>query len=100
MWQARPFLYIRNSKPEYIPFAIEELDLKFRFTQITPKDKETMRMRIEVLDAAPERTYVVIQAIVFPGINLVWLGSILMMIGLLMGMFQKLSKTKTPKTKI
>jgi cytochrome c-type biogenesis protein CcmF len=49
------------------------------------------------LDANPEGDYVVVQALIFPGINWVWLGSIMMMIGLLMGMWEKLRKSKTAK---
>ena len=47
-------------------------------------------MLIEVLDNNPDGEYVVVQALVFPGINWVWLGSIMMMIGLLMGMWEKI----------
>jgi cytochrome c-type biogenesis protein CcmF len=55
---------------------------------------EEKKMLIEVLDSKKDGSYVVVQALIFPGINLVWLGSIMMMIGLLMGMMEKLLKAK------
>lgn len=89
MWLAKPFFYIRNASANNIPFEIRELDLSFRLTQILAEEK---KMLIEVKDDNPDGEYVVMQALIFPGINWVWLGSIMMMLGLLMGMWEKLGK--------
>jgi cytochrome c-type biogenesis protein CcmF len=95
MWIAKPFFYIRESIVNNVPFEIKELGLSFRLPQILAEEK---KMLIEVLDSNPDGEYVVVQALVFPGINWVWLGSIMMMIGLLMGMWEKIGKrgTKEP----
>ncbi len=90
MWVAKPFLYIRGSQPQNIPYQLKEIGLTFRFAQILPQGKDKMEMQIDVLDGNPDGEYVVVQALIFPGINWVWLGSIMMMIGLLMGMFQRM----------
>jgi cytochrome c-type biogenesis protein CcmF len=37
----------------------------------------------------PRTDYIVLEAIVFPGINLFWLGSVTMMIGLFVGMAER-----------
>jgi cytochrome c-type biogenesis protein CcmF len=92
MWIAKPLFFIRESTANNVPFEIKELGLTFRLPQILPEEK---KMLIEVLDANPDGEYVVVQALIFPGINWVWLGSIMMMIGLLMGMWEKLRKHKT-----
>ena len=92
MWIAKPLFFIRESSANNIPFEIKELGLSFRLANILPEEK---KMLIEVLDNNPEGDYVVVQALIFPGINWVWLGSIMMMIGLLMGMWEKLRKHKT-----
>jgi cytochrome c-type biogenesis protein CcmF len=94
MWEAKPLFFIRESTANNVPFEIKELGLTFRLPQILPEEK---KMLVEVLDANPEGDYVVVQALIFPGINWVWLGSIMMMIGLLMGMWEKLRKSKTAK---
>ena len=91
MWTAKPIYFIRKSIVNNVPFEIEELGLSIRLAQILPEEK---KMLIEVLDSKKDGSYVVVQALIFPGINLVWLGSIMMMIGLLMGMMEKLLKAK------
>ena len=52
-------------------------------------------MLFEIKDEASEGKYVVVQALVFPGILWVWVGSILMMLGLIMGWIEK-RNTKDP----
>jgi len=46
-------------------------------------------MTFEIAEGKPRTEYIVMQAILFPGINLVWLGSIMMMLGLGMGMVRR-----------
>lgn len=99
MWQAKPFLYIRGSQPSNIPYVLKDLGLTFRFAQILPRSKDKMEMQIDVLDGNPEGEYVVVQALLFPGINWVWLGSIMMMIGFLMGMLQRMGVMARRKEK-
>jgi cytochrome c-type biogenesis protein CcmF len=94
MWIAKPFFYIRESSPFNVPFEIKELGLSFRLPQILAEEK---KMLVEVLDKNKEGEYVVVQALIFPGINWVWLGSIMMLIGLLMGMFQKIRLKSSEK---
>jgi cytochrome c-type biogenesis protein CcmF len=91
MWLAKPFFYIRESVTNNIPFELKEVGLNFRLPQIIAEEKKLL---IEIQDTNPEGEYVVVQALIFPGINWVWLGSIMMLLGLLMGMFQKLSGKK------
>ncbi len=86
VWQAEPVYLIRNNFGISIDDKIEELGLYFKFNKVDPKART---MTFEVAEAAPKREYIVMQAIVFPGINLVWLGSIMMMLGLVMGMIQR-----------
>jgi len=44
---------------------------------------------IEIAENALRMDYVVLEAIVFPGINLFWLGSVMMMLGLGMGFYRR-----------
>lgn len=55
-------------------------------------DKNDIPFR--VADNVPRSDYIVMEAIVFPGINLVWIGSILMIIGLFMGVFDRRKKAR------
>mgnify|MGYP000049652803 FL=1 len=85
-WQAEPVYLIRNSMGLSIDDKIEELGLKFRFKEVDPQAR---KMTFEIAEDKPKQEYIVMQAILFPGINLVWLGSIMMMLGLAMGMVRR-----------
>lgn len=94
-WEARPLYCIRGDQSFQIEAKIEELKLTFRVMKILPPKKGQSRAKGEIilkfLDAS-DKDFVVIQAIKFPMIHLVWLGSIMMMVGLLMSIFRRIKK--------
>jgi len=86
VWKAEPVYLIRNNFGVSIDDKIDELGLRFRFKKVDPKAR---KMTFEIAEGKPRTEYIVMQAILFPGINLVWLGSIMMMLGLAMGMVRR-----------
>ena len=76
----------------YVP----ELGIHIRFTGIDPgreifsfkiaKDirEQQISVPVEIAEDVPRSDYVILQAQIFPGINLLWGGCVLMMIGLFM----------------
>jgi len=75
--------------------------LHARFTKIDPdNDLYTVRLAkddrsnpilpIEIAENVPRSDLIVLEAKVFPGINLVWLGMVLMMIGFFLALLNKL----------
>jgi cytochrome c-type biogenesis protein CcmF len=85
---------------------IPELGLHFRFTGINPQE-ETVEVMIgqsetggehpipfEVATDSLRADYIVLEAIEFPGINLFWLGSTMMMIGLFMSMLVRMQQRR------
>jgi cytochrome c-type biogenesis protein CcmF len=52
---------------------------------------EQQKVPIEIAENAARSDYIVLEAIVFPGINLVWAGSLLMMLGLALAMLWRLT---------
>jgi len=103
---AQPVYLIRDSRPFNLKDQLVEQGLHFRFTGIDPAT-ETIEMMItssgeEILpipfDIATDSLrsdYIVLEAIEFPGINLFWLGTILMMVGLLFSMFVRMGQRRT-----
>lgn len=95
-----PLYYIRQSRPLNLKDQIEDWNFHIRFTGINP-NTESMTIEvaqgaeknplipIEMAENAFRTDYVVLEAIVFPGINFFWLGSSLMMIGLLISFLYK-----------
>jgi cytochrome c-type biogenesis protein CcmF len=63
----------------------EKLDLMFART-----DMQQAKFPIEIASDAPTDDFIVLEAIEFPGINLFWLGCVLMMCGMLLGAGRRL----------
>jgi cytochrome c-type biogenesis protein CcmF len=95
-----PIYFIRESQPGSIPARLSDGSLivlskvdpqKGSFT-IEHRHAERKPMEIEIADKAPRNDYIVMQAIVFPGINLFWLGSLVMLLGLAISWIQRRRK--------
>lgn len=101
-FQAQPVYMIRGNRPFNLKDEIPGTGLHFRFTGIDP-DTETVEIQIARSDKTAEvipielatnslrSDYIVLEAIEFPGINLFWLGSTLMMIGLMVSLGRRMA---------
>ncbi len=105
LYKAEPVYLIRGNSPFNFKDQIDELGLHFRFMGIDP-EKETIDIAIarqfpdlngvpvEIAKKSFRSDYIVLEAIVFPGINIFWLGSLLMMTGLGVAMFHRMKEKK------
>jgi cytochrome c-type biogenesis protein CcmF len=84
--ELRPLFFIRGATPYDVAAKNPEIGLTLRLTKILPAEE---KIQLEILDEKPKQTYVVMQAIIFPLINFVWVGSLMMMLGLSMAVFQR-----------
>ncbi len=89
---AQPLYWIQGGKPELITDKVSELGLVFRLTKILPDQN---KVQIDVAEIKPEQDYIVMKAIVFPYINLVWLGIVLCVSGFLVSLIRIFQKKKT-----
>jgi len=104
--EAEPVYLIRGAQPFNLKDEIPESGLHFRFTSIDPNketveiliaqrsDRKVESVPVEIALKSFRTDYIVLEAIVFPGINLFWLGSILMMFGLGLGMWKRIQLLK------
>ena len=99
-FEAQPIYLIRGNQPFNMKDQIDELGLHFRFLEIDPNEKtvklgvataekKSTQIPVEIAEDALRSDYIVLEAIVFPGINFFWLGTIMMMIGFLMSMWHR-----------
>jgi cytochrome c-type biogenesis protein CcmF len=99
---AAPIYLIRNNQPFSLKDEVPSMGLHFRFEHIDPQaglltigaaksSPDALRIPLEISENAVRSDYIVLEAIIFPGINLVWFGSILMMLGLAIGMWRRLT---------
>ncbi|MBK8557914.1 MAG: cytochrome c biogenesis protein CcsA [Lewinellaceae bacterium] len=100
-YAATPVYMIRNNQPFSLKDEVPAEGLHFQFSDIDPKtgvltvsiaqaDAIQRSLPVDIAENAPRSDYIVLEAILFPGINLVWLGSIMMLIGLSIGLFNRL----------
>jgi len=84
---------MRENRPYSLKDEVAALGLHLRFEQILPQtgtlviaaaqaDNAMRTLPFEVAENATRSDYIVLEAIIFPGINLVWIGSLAMLLGL------------------
>lgn len=99
LFNSNPVYLIRGRSPFNFKDEIFELGLHFRFLSIDPSSESIEVMiaqktpnngnaiPVDISKRSFRTDYIILETIVFPGINLVWLGSIMMMLGLAIGMY-------------
>jgi cytochrome c-type biogenesis protein CcmF len=93
---AEPVYIIKNNIPFDLPKTIDEFGMKFRFAKIDPKAGKVEIVYYKKKDEL--RDYVIMKAIVFPFINLLWGGTIIMVIGFLLAIVRRLQEMKATKS--
>ncbi len=102
-YSAQPIYLIRGTQPIPIKDDVKELGLHFRIAKVDPEtrklymliahsDPKAVKIPFAFAQHAPRADYIVIEAIVFPGINFFWIGASMMMFGLLIAMFRRITK--------
>ncbi|MBK8922318.1 MAG: cytochrome c biogenesis protein CcsA [Saprospirales bacterium] len=103
--KASPVYLIRANQPFSLKDEAALFGLHFRFENIDPQkgiltiamaqaSMDQRKIPLEIAANAPRSDYIVLEAIVFPGINLVWAGSILMLFGLALSMWRRLREKR------
>jgi cytochrome c-type biogenesis protein CcmF len=101
--KAAPVFLIRGNQTFSLKDEVPAFGLHLRFEGIDPKAglltigaaqmaAGDRVIPIEIAEDAPRADYIVLEAIVFPGINLVWVGSIMMLLGLAIGLWRRLGE--------
>lgn len=88
-----PGLVISTEGAKTFPALDEESGLKIELKQINP-DKRNVEIDLFELQAQDSKDYVIMQAIIFPWINILWLGCILMAIGSFLAMYNRFIQAK------
>lgn len=92
-YQAEPIYFIRGNVEQNIPAKVEELGLDIVFPKLLHQ-KGSGTIKLSITETEKPEDFVILKAIVFPYINLVWLGSIISVIGFLMSMRQRWQEGK------
>jgi cytochrome c-type biogenesis protein CcmF len=90
-YQANPVYVIRDNSIQPVPAKVDKLGLQFMFWKVDP---QTGNIEISVQEKKSNiRDFIVMQAMVFPYINILWIGCIVMFIGTLMAIVERVRKS-------
>ncbi|MEM9546768.1 MAG: cytochrome c biogenesis protein CcsA [Bacteroidota bacterium] len=97
-----PIFIVRGTSPMGVKAYVPELGIHIRFAGIDPQ-KELFSFKVakdirepnytiplEIAENVPRSDYVILQAQIFPAINLLWSGCVLMMLGLFMAWYVRM----------
>jgi cytochrome c-type biogenesis protein CcmF len=90
-YYATPIFYLDNNLPKTKSADVNELGLRFGFTKINPQEG-----KVEILLQEKKsniKDFIVMQAMIFPYINVLWLGCFVMIIGTILALIERI-KTK------
>lgn len=86
--QVEPIFLIRDLSIFTQTASVAELGLMFEFSKIDP---QSGKLTINVSEKkSNKKDFIILKAIIFPGINILWLGCILMIIGTVMAVRQRI----------
>ena len=97
VYKAYPKYIIRNNMVVPETFVLEDLGLKFVFWKINPNDGSVEIQMSEKVNNSKE--FVVLEAYMFPFINVLWIGCLLMIIGTIIAIIERVNKNRV-KTQV
>ncbi len=89
-----PVYYIRGQYAYQVTDTLKASNLYARLENIIPDDKA---VELKIKQSAADDDYIVMKALIFPYINLVWLGVIIMSLGFFLAMVNRITKKEKEK---
>jgi len=96
-YSAVPMYGIKDNSIITFDAVVEEAKLRFRFTEVDPVKRT---ITIETAEKDNSGNFIIMKAIVFPWINLVWAGTIIMVIGFMLAVRKRIKQLRAGKTSI
>lgn len=84
-YTAKPIFYIHKDRATLIDDELPELGLTFRLNKIIPEEN---KVDLQVAEEAVQPDFIVMTAIIFPYINLLWIGVVITILGFLISLFR------------
>jgi len=95
--EATPVFMVEGNEIEHVDFVSDARGLKFRLNRVIPDRQEIEILAYRQLNEEPP--FIVIKAVVFPWINLLWLGCILMAVGTALAIARRIKPKRKGNTK-
>ncbi len=91
VYDAMPLYGVKDNSATSYEALVEEAKLKFRFVEVNP---ETKKITIVTSEKDTSGDFIIMKAIVFPMINFVWAGTIIMIIGFFLSILKRIKELK------
>jgi len=90
IYNVEPIYLIKDNMSASLEARVEELGLQIKFTKINP---ETGKIDLSIAEKkSNKREFIIMKAIVFPYINLLWTGCLVMILGSVLAIRNRLKK--------
>jgi cytochrome c-type biogenesis protein CcmF len=87
-----PLFIIRGNEKITVPAELDKLGLKFDFTSI---DTQANKFEVNLSEKkSNSREFIIMKALIFPGINILWIGCIMMFVGTWIAIRKQISDLK------
>ncbi len=91
-YTATPVYYVKDNAPQYINDTVFAQNLAFRFNGLAPQGS---KIDLGVKESAAMIPFVALKVYEFPQINILWIGTIIMIIGFIMSMLWRRRQIKS-----
>ncbi|MFY9308355.1 MAG: cytochrome c biogenesis protein CcsA [Bacteroidia bacterium] len=95
-YEATPMYVIHENKIQPIASKVDELGLQFMFWKINPSNG-TIEISLQE-KKENVRDFIVMQAMIFPYINILWIGCIVMVIGTVLAILERIKRNRNKTT--
>jgi cytochrome c-type biogenesis protein CcmF len=93
-YQAHPVLEFIGGQVSYQPSEIHDFGLNFYYKMVHP-DQERKHELVVFKGNRPAPEFITMKAIIFPMINLLWIGAVIMVVGFFMSLIRRIREYKT-----
>jgi cytochrome c-type biogenesis protein CcmF len=90
-YTAEPIFAVENNRIKLSEYIIEDLGMRFLFKKLDPS-KAKAEVELEITYKAEQADYIIMKAIEFPYINLLWGGTIIMVVGFLLSITRRIKE--------
>lgn len=95
--QAEPIYYIRDNVENNVSATLDDLNMTIDFTKIEP---QSGKIKLQVTERELPMEYIIMKAIEFPFINMLWFGGLLTIVGFLLSMYRRITEKVRPVKQI
>ena len=97
LYSSEPLFLIVDFTPMTQASVVDDLGLKFTFEKIDPA---TGKLTLSVYERkSNKKDFIIMKAIIFPGINILWIGCFLMILGTLVALRSRIRRMKSSNAK-